>query len=137
MNRRALVLASLAALPASTLTWPASAQRRPLRLWPSARRQRNGGLTASHVRTRIVTGGFASYVPITIPAPDGPASPYPFTIPVSGFSQGRILKVRVGLFGFGHDAPDDVDIMVAEPGNTGGAILLSDIGAVATSVAST
>lgn len=131
MNRRALILAGLAALPASALTWPASAQRRPTRRRPAARRRQTGGLTASHLRTRIITRTFTSTVPLTIPmgAPgvtQGPARPFPSTLGVSGLKRGRILKVRVALLGLSHADPSDLDIMLVAPGNTVGVILMSD-----------
>lgn len=134
MNRRALLLAGLAALPATALPRLTSAQRRTTRRQqasgtkPATRRQR-GELTASHVRTRVVTRTFSSAVPITMadigPAP---ASPYPATIQVSGFNQGRILKVRVTLVGFNHSVPADVDVLLVAPGNAVGVVLMSDAG---------
>lgn len=127
MNRRALILAGLVALPASALVLPVRARRRP-----PARRRRTGRLPASRTRFRIITRAFASSVPLTIPlgAPgvtEGPAGPYPSTLQVRGFNQGRILKVRVTLLGFTHTFPADVDAMLVSPGNRG-VILMSDVG---------
>ena len=138
MNRRTLVLASVALLPPSVLAWPASAQRRPLRCQQTsdaertARRRPGGGLTASTIRTRITTRTFTSKVPLTIPdgAPgttEGPATPYPSTLRVSGFTQGRILKVRVRLFGLTHTDSEDLDVLLVSPGNIG-VLLMSDVG---------
>ena len=132
MNRRTLVLAGLAALPAASLGLPASAQRRPTRRRPGARRRQRGGLTASHVQTRIVTRTFTSRVPLTIPAgapteDQGPASPFPSTLQVRGLTAGRILKVRVTLIGLSHTSPADIDAMLVSPGNRG-VILMSDVG---------
>ena len=130
MNRRALILAGLVALPASTLVLPVSAQRRP-RLQQSARRRKGGGLTASHSKTRVITRTFTSSVPITIPAgapgvTEGPASPYPSTLQVRGFNQGRILKVKATLIGLSHAEPGNLDVMLVSPGNRG-VILMSDV----------
>jgi subtilisin-like proprotein convertase family protein len=138
MNRRTLVLANLALLPSSVLAWPVSAQRRRLRRQqtsgakPTARRRQTGGLTASHIQTRVVTRTFTSNVPLTIPAgapgtTEGPATPYPSTLRVSGFDQGRILNVRVTLRGLSHIDPQDLDIMLVSPTNRG-VILMSDVG---------
>ena len=145
MNRRALILAGLAALPAAAVLSPASAKpRRTARRQRGAgakpaggrksraARQSTGGLTASNARTRIVTRTFTSNVPLTIPsgAPgttQGPATPYPSTLQVSGFAQGRILNVQATLLGLSHTDPDDLDIMLVSPG-TVGVILLSDAG---------
>ena len=139
MNRRVLILTSLVTLPAAAMSWRVSAQRRAARRQASGakpvtrrrvRAQRvpgRGGLTASHVRTRIVTRTFTSTVPILIPL-DSPVSlPYPATIQVGGFRQGRILNVQVTLLGFSHRVPDDLDIMLMGPGNVG-TILMSDAG---------
>jgi hypothetical protein len=52
---------------------------------------------------------------------------YPSTIRVSGFKQGRIQKVRVGLLGLSHTNVNDLDIMLVAPGNTG-IMLMSDAG---------
>lgn len=139
MNRRLLILSSLATLPAAAMSWPVNAERRAARrpatgAKPTTRGQMRtrwapgrGGLTATHVRTRIVTRTFTSSVPIAIPL-DSPISlPYPSTIPVGGFRQGRILKAQVTLLGFSHRVPDDLDIMLVAPGNVG-VILMSDAG---------
>lgn len=44
------------------------------------------------------------------------ASPYPSTIDVSGVL-GTVSDVRLILFGFGHQYPDDVDILLVSPDN--------------------
>jgi subtilisin-like proprotein convertase family protein len=137
MNRRHLLLAGFVALPAAALPWPIAAQRpatgrRRANRGLDARRRHGGGLTASSVRTRIVTRTFTSTAPVTIPAgapgtSTGLASPYPSTILVRGLPQGRIRKVRVTLMGLTHSSPDDLDVMVVAPGNVG-VVVLSDIG---------
>ncbi len=148
MNRRELVLAGLASLPAVTLAiTPVGAQRRrasrrqqaghattPARRHQASakppRHRRGGGLTASHIRTRILTRSFTSNVPMSIPATgsaSGPASPYPSSIQVGGFNQGRILKVRATLIGLSHSVPQEVDVLLVAPGNIG-VILMSDAG---------
>jgi subtilisin-like proprotein convertase family protein len=129
MNRRTLILASLAALPASAVVLPVSAQRRPTRR--RAARRQTGGLTASHLQTRVVTRTFTSKVPITIPAGapgtvEGPASPYPSTLRVRGLTGGRILKVQVKLRGLSHAEPGNLDVMLVSPANRG-VILMSDV----------
>ena len=140
MNRRALILAGLAALPSSALLVPVSAKprqtarrRQASGAKPRARR-RSGGLTASQVQTRIVTRTFTSNVPFTIPAAGtgsgstgSPATPYPSTLQVSGFSQGRIQKVTATLLSLSNTYPSDIDAMLVSPGNAG-VILMSDVG---------
>jgi subtilisin-like proprotein convertase family protein len=134
MNRRTLLLAGLATLPATVLPRSIRAQRRPRRRQastkPTARRQ-GGGLTASHVRTRVITRTFTSNVPMTIPGTavpiPGPASVYPSIVQVRGLTHGRIVKVRATLIGLSHTSPDNLDIMLVAPGNVG-VILMSDAG---------
>lgn len=46
---------------------------------------------------------------------EGPATPYPLTIPVSG-KVGVIQDVFVYLHGIGHSRPDDLDILLVAPG---------------------
>lgn len=146
MNRRALMMASLASIPASMLAMPAVAApkkgggRKPAggtsaaRGKPSGRRQPGGGMTANAARFRTVTRTFTSTVPLTIPgigtgaATGSPASVYPSTLLVSGLTQGRILKVRASLIGLSHTYPSDLDVMLVAPGNTRGVVLLSDVG---------
>jgi hypothetical protein len=145
MNRRILIRATLAVLPAAALSWPVSAQPwaarqqasgvnpaalgRPLATRPPrvGAQGKRGGLTASQARTRIVNRTFTSAAPITVPPDSAVSVPYPSTIQVGGFHQGRILKARVSLLGFSHDIPDDLEIMVVSPGNVG-VILMSDAG---------
>jgi subtilisin-like proprotein convertase family protein len=137
MNRRDLILAGLASLPVATVfsIAPVGAQRRRTPRHRQASlakpaRRRGGGLTANHVRTRILTRSFTSNVPIAIPGTGtaaGPASPYPSTIQVGGFNRGRILKVRATLIGLSHAFPQEVDILLVAPGNVG-VMLMSDAG---------
>jgi subtilisin-like proprotein convertase family protein len=55
----------------------------------------------------------------------GPATPYPYVVPVSG-KVGRIEDVFVYLEGLGHDYPDDLDVLLVAP--TGQSVLLlSDV----------
>jgi hypothetical protein len=143
MHRRTLVLAGLATLPAATFGIPVGAQRRrdrhPRRAPGTrrqqasakpARRQTGGSLTASHIRTRIVTRTFTSTLPLTIPAagpgPGGPASLYPSTIQVSGLTQGRTLNVRAQLIGLTHNSPGALDALLLAPDNVG-VMIMSDV----------
>jgi hypothetical protein len=136
MNRRGLLIASLATLPAALFT-PANAYRRRPAARRSAsavkppRRRQGGGLTATHVRTRVVTRTFRSNRQLVIPgfgsgSQNGdPASVYPSVIQVGGFRQGRILKLRVTLIGFSHGTVSDVEVLLVAPGNVG-VVILSD-----------
>jgi subtilisin-like proprotein convertase family protein len=133
MNRRTLVLAGLSTLTTAALATPLDARRRPThqaRAKRAARRQQ-GGVVASHVRTRIVTRTFTSSVPLTLAdVQPAPAVPYPSTIQVSGFNQGRILNVRPTLIGLSHTFPGELDILLVAPGNVG-VMILSDAGGAA------
>jgi subtilisin-like proprotein convertase family protein len=134
MNRRTLLLTGLVLLPAAALPGSADAQprtRRRQQAGPKPAARQGGRLTASHVRTRIVTRTFTSNVPMTIPGTTvpipGPASVYPSSIQVRGLTHGRIVKVRATLIGLSHTSPDNLDIMLVAPGNVG-VVLMSDAG---------
>ncbi len=63
--------------------------------------------------------------PITIPR-QGQAAPYPSTIEVSGVA-GGVADLNVVLRGFGHNSPQDVDVLLVGPrGQT--AVVMSDVG---------
>ena len=66
---------------------------------------------------------FTNPTPITIPD-EGPASPYPSEIAVSGLI-GPITDMSVTLHRFGHTYPADVDILLVSPGGEG-VVLMSD-----------
>jgi subtilisin-like proprotein convertase family protein len=131
MHRRRLILTGLALLPPAARPAPAAATPRPgSRLRRATRRPGASRLTAAAPRFKIVTRTFVSTLPITIPAGapttvEGAAAPYPSTIQVGGFNQGRILNVRVALLGLTHTSPNELDILLVAPGNVG-VILLSD-----------
>ncbi len=121
MNRRHLLLASVAALPGIALPGGAVAtvtarQRKPK--W----------------RSQTVTRTFASTRRIVIPKiPEGSitgvgsAGPYPATIRVKGLTWGRIQKVTVRFTGFSHTWPEDVDVLLVAP-NGRSVVLMSDAG---------
>jgi serine/threonine protein kinase len=62
---------------------------------------------------------------ITIPD-FGQADPYPSSIEVSGLS-GTIADVKVTLSGFGHEFPDDVDVLLVGPSGQS-VVLMADMG---------
>ena len=68
---------------------------------------------------------FSNTAAITI-NDNGPASPYPSNITVSGLG-GTVTKVTVDLFGMNHTNPDDVDIMLVSPSGRN-TLLMSDAG---------
>ncbi len=71
---------------------------------------------------------FANPTSITIPATgsDGPGTPYPSDITVSGLT-GVITKVTVTLKGYNHTFPGDVDVLLVGP--TGqNTLIISDVG---------
>ena len=55
-----------------------------------------------------------------------PATPYPSTIEVSGFET-NVARVSVSLHRFSHTAPEDVDILLVDPGEQD-LIIMSDAG---------
>ncbi|MDQ3410659.1 MAG: hypothetical protein M3509_00925, partial [Chloroflexota bacterium] len=55
------------------------------------------------------------------------ANPYPSTIKVSGFKQGKLLDVNVKLENLGHGDPSDIDVLLQAP-NGRRAIIMSDAG---------
>jgi subtilisin-like proprotein convertase family protein len=72
------------------------------------------------------TSTFANTAAITIPGTgtSGPASPYPSTITIAGFT-GTVARVTVTLKQLSHTFPDDVDVLLVGP--TGAKfILMSD-----------
>lgn len=87
-----------------------------------------GGAAVVDAKFKTVTKTFSNTTSITLPG-SGIATPYPSTITVSGFKQGKIQKVRVFLNGYNYNVPDDIDILLSAsqlPGvNT---ILMSDVG---------
>jgi subtilisin-like proprotein convertase family protein len=67
---------------------------------------------------RPVTQTFSSAGAITIPAGApgttfGNADPYPTTITVAGFANGRITDVNLTLHGLSHSHRDDLDVLLA------------------------
>jgi subtilisin-like proprotein convertase family protein len=56
------------------------------------------------------------------------AEPYPSTIAVSGFKEGRIRDVNLKLIGLSHTFPDDVGVLLVGPRGQK-ALLMSDVGA--------
>ena len=76
--------------------------------------------------TKVVTQTFAN--PAAIQFRDqAAANPYPSTIEVSGFAQGKLLDVNLTLDGFTHDRPFDVALMLVAP-NGQGAVVLHNVG---------
>lgn len=66
---------------------------------------------------------------IAIPASgtdSGPAAPSPSTIAVSGIA-GPVTSVTVDIFGFTHDSPADIDMLLAGPAGKS-VMLMSDVG---------
>lgn len=106
MLARALVLLLVAslALPAVEGTEPAQASK----------------------RFKNVHKTFSNSGQIAIPG-NGEATPYPTTIQVNGFKQGKIKDVNLTLFNFSHTFPDNVDVLLVSP-NSRNALVLSDVG---------
>jgi subtilisin-like proprotein convertase family protein len=71
---------------------------------------------------------FANQTLIKIPATgtQGPATPYPSAIPVSGMT-GAITSVTATITGFSHTFPSDVDILLVGPSGQN-VVLLADTG---------
>jgi hypothetical protein len=124
MNRRLfarnLALGGLALVPALNsvrATAEAAARKRKRRPQPKP---------VTKLVTKVVTQTFANSAAIRF-ADLGPANPYPSTIDVSGFSQGKLLDVNLTLDGFTHDRPFDVALMLVAPSGQG-AVVLHNVG---------
>lgn len=136
----ALLLITLLALPMDVALLPVQAspqrQEQPARTLAAKKKERKDKNVEAEFGTvrRTVTRTFSSAGGITIPN-DGTATPYPSTINVAGFSNGRITDVNLVLNGFSHTFSDDVDILLVPahlPGQN--AIVLSDVGGGAAAV---
>lgn len=70
---------------------------------------------------------------ITIPgapgATKGAAAPYPSTIEVSGFPDGKITDVDLLLLDLSHPVPEDIDILLSAPDDRR-ALVMSDTGRI-------
>jgi subtilisin-like proprotein convertase family protein len=78
-----------------------------------------------------VTRSFTSTVPIAVPlaiTAEGPASPYPSTIPVGGLRAGKILDVNVTLSGVSHTYPEEIEVILVAPNGRTAVGLMSDVG---------
>jgi len=71
----------------------------------------------------IVTAPFSILIPGT--GTSGPASPYPFAIPVSG-KTGKVADVNVVLSGVTQQFMEDLDILLVAPNGVTRAMVLSD-----------
>ncbi len=69
---------------------------------------------------------FVNATPITV-SDNASASPYPSPISVSGFCGGSVTFAAVGLNGFSHTDPRDVDMLLVAPGGQR-TMLMSDAG---------
>lgn len=80
-------------------------------------------------RFKKVIKSFKNPTPLRVPGPgfdSGPAEPYPSTIRASGFRKGKVRDVNLILYGFTHNRPDDVDIVLVHRGVN--RVVLSDVG---------
>jgi subtilisin-like proprotein convertase family protein len=124
MNRRIftrnLALGGLALIPdlsSVRATAEAAARKRKRRPQPKPR---------TKPVTKVITKTFAN--PAAIQFRDqAAANPYPSTIEVSGFAQGKILDVNLTLDGFTHDCPFDIALMLVAPSGKG-AVVLHNVG---------
>jgi hypothetical protein len=76
------------------------------------------------------SGTFSNTGAISVPNTISPATPYPSDIGVSGLS-GVVTGVTVTISNMNHQRPDDFDILLVGPNNTGGlasVLLMSDAG---------
>ncbi|MEO6997472.1 MAG: Ig-like domain repeat protein [Terracoccus sp.] len=76
--------------------------------------------------TVVTANTFCNTGPMTIPLL-GPAVPYPSHVTVSGVT-GQVTKVTATLKGLSHQAPIDLDIMLAGPDPSSNLLLMSDAG---------
>lgn len=114
INRRTLVLSSLAVLPASLVATPEVLVRaRGTRL-----------RTRAKPRRKITTRTFLNQTAMSTPT-EGVADPYPSTIQVRGLRKRVVQKVTVTLHELTHGKPQDMDVLLVAPNNKG-VILMSD-----------
>jgi hypothetical protein len=122
MFARNVALGSLALVPALSArlaTADAAARKRKPKRRPQPK-------PVTKLVTKVVTQTFAN--PAAIQFRDqAAANPYPSTIDVSGFPQGKLLDVNLTLDGFTHDRPFDAALMLVAPSGTG-AIVLHNVG---------
>jgi hypothetical protein len=135
-----LMLIAVLALPVATLTRPAETSQSP---WSDIavdakgkkpkhnKKHKKRGKGTRTVR-QTVTQTFTNAETITSPGGGsgttiGPASPYPATIAVSGFSHGVVTDVNLLLDDLTHTYPADVDLLLS---TTDGrrALVMSDVG---------
>jgi len=135
-----LLLIAMLAAPVSTLTRPGDAGQpvgSSVAVAAKKHKQRKNDkppITTTVTRTvrQPLTQTFISTVPLTIPkgAPavtTGAADPYPATIEVSGFANGRITDVNLILEDFTHPSPQEVDILLTRSSGRQ-AMVMSDAG---------
>ena len=84
---------------------------------------------AAKKKFKTITKTFSNNGQIDIPGTgtSGPANPYPVTIEVAGFKKGKILDVNLVLLELSHTRPDNVDVLLAAPGDRD-ALVMSDVG---------
>jgi hypothetical protein len=126
MNRRLftrnLALGGLALIPAVNSGLATAAVAAPKRK-PKRRPQPK---PVTKLVTKVVTQTFAN--PAAIQFRDqAAATPYPSTIEVSGFAQGKVRDVTLTLDGFTHDRPFDAALMLVSPSGKG-AVVLHNVG---------
>lgn len=88
----------------------------------------SNGTVSQRVDNPTVTTGntFCNTGPMTIPSL-GSATPYPSHVTVAGLS-GEVTKVTATLKGLSHQAPIDLDIMLAAPAPSKNLLIMSDAG---------
>lgn len=90
----------------------------------------NGSVTQRVDTETVVTGTtFCNPGPLAIPG-NGPSTPYPSNITVSGLT-GPIAKVTATLNGVSHAVPVDLDVLLSGPVPTTNVVLMSDAGGTA------
>ncbi|HEX6708738.1 MAG TPA: proprotein convertase P-domain-containing protein [Rubrobacter sp.] len=90
----------------------------------------SGGTAMAAGKFKTVTRNFSNLHLVTIndsTEPPTESSPYPSTIKVRGLDRGHIKDVNLRLFGYSHDYPDDVDVLLVSPGGKK-AKVMSDVG---------
>ena len=86
------------------------------------------GSLGAATQADALPGVYLDTTDITLPT-SGPADRYPADIAVAQLPKG-IASVSVGIHGFDHPSPDDVDVMLASP-NGQSVLLMSDVTAAA------
>src|SRR5687768_15459116 len=118
--------------PMARFRLPFSRATRRSRVLPAAPARPVSPVESLENRVLFATFEFGNSTPIWIEngtfGEPGQARPYPAFVTASGVT-GAVRDIRVTFYGFNHERPADVDILLVSPNRDRGVILISDAGA--------